>query len=65
MIRVFYHALLNSQLSPFGLGHQVVLGNKLGQVLRQHDVTILELLVDILVRVVDVLRGHSETLGKR
>ena len=27
--------------------------------------TILELLVDILVRVVDVLRGHSETLGER
>lgn len=50
-------ALLDAEVPPLGLGHQVGLGHQLGQVLGKHDMPVLELLVVVFVRVEDVLVG--------
>lgn len=52
-------ALLDSHVSPLGLGHEMRLGNKLGEILGEHDVPVLELVVVVLVAVVDVLARHG------
>ena len=53
-------ALLDPEVPPLGLGHEVGLGDELGQVLGQHHVTVLELVVRVLVTVVNVFLGHCE-----
>ena len=56
-------ALLHPEVPPLGLRHEVVSRNQLRQLLRQDDVAVLEVLVLVLVRVVDlvldVLVGHG------
>jgi hypothetical protein len=37
----------------------MILWNELGQVLRQHDVAVLVVVVEVLVRVVDLFGRHS------
>ena len=51
-------ALLNPKLSPLGLGHEVRLGNKLGKILRQHNVAVFVLVVEVFVRIVNILGRH-------
>ena len=55
-------ALLHPEVPPLGLRHEVVSRHQLRQLLRQDDVTVLEVLVLVLVRVMDlvlnVLVGH-------
>ncbi len=58
------HALLNAQVPPLGLAHEVCPGHQLGQFLGQHHVSVLVLVVVVLVRVVNVLIGHGEKVGK-
>ena len=57
-------ALLNSQLPPLLLGHEVGLGDEFGEVLGQHDVPVLELVIEVLVGVVDLLAGHPRNKTK-
>ena len=52
-------ALLHTNVPPLNLGHQVGLGDQLGQVLWEHHVPVLELLVSVLVTVVNVLVRHG------
>ena len=56
-------ALLHPEVPPLGLRHEVIPRHQLRQLLRQDDVTVLEVLVLVLVRVVDlvldVLVGHD------
>jgi len=52
-------ALLHPEVPPFGLGHEMSLGDQLGQVLGQHHVAVLVLIIVILVTVVDFLVGHG------
>ena len=51
--------LLYPEVAPLRFGHEVSLGHQLGQVLRQHDVAVLELVVSVLVTVVDILLRHG------
>ena len=51
--------LLNPEVAPLSFGHEVGLGDELGQVLGQHDVAVLELVVSVLVTVVDIFLGHG------
>lgn len=53
--------LLNTETSPLGLRHEPILGNEFGDLLGDMDVTILELLVLVLVRIVEIVRSgrHS------
>ena len=53
-------ALLDPEVPPLGLGHQVGLGHEFGNVLGQDHVPVLELVVVVLVRVEDVLVRHRE-----
>lgn len=55
-------ALLNSQVAPLNFSHQVGLGDELGQVLGQHDMTVLELVVSVLVTVVNIFLRHGGSL---
>ncbi len=57
---VAHLALLHAQVPPLCLAHEVGLGHQLGQVLGQHHVAVLELVVVVLVGVVDVLVRHLE-----
>jgi len=50
-------ALLDPEVPPLGLRHQVGLGHEFGNVLGQDHVPVLELVVVVLVRVEDVLVG--------
>ena len=53
-------ALLDAQVPPLRLGHQVRLRHELGEVPGEHHVAVLELVVSVLVAVVDVLLRHSK-----
>jgi len=56
--------LLDPQIPPLRLGHQVGLGYLLGQFFGQDHVPVLELVVIVLVRVEDVLVGsHVSSQG--
>ena len=48
-------ALLHPEVPPLCLCHEVISRHQLRQLLRQDDVTILEILVFILVRVMDLV----------
>ena len=61
---ILTQALLNSEVSPLSLRHQVSLGDQLGQVLGQHDVAVLVLVVCVLVAVVDLLLRHDDSLSE-
>ena len=52
-------ALLDPERPPLRLGHEVRPRHHLRQVFRQHHVPVLVLVVEVLVRVVDVFVGHS------
>jgi len=52
-------ALLHPEVPPLGLGHEVSLGDQLGQVLWQLNVAVLVHIIRILVTVVDVLVRHG------
>lgn len=58
-------ALLNTQVPPLLLRHEVCPGNHLGQIFGQHHVPVLELVVVVLVGVVDVLARHLESRRRR
>jgi len=51
-------ALLNTKIAPLRLRHKVGLGDELGQVLWQHHVTVLVLVISVLVTIVDVVFWH-------
>ena len=51
--------LLDPEVPPLGLGHEVGLGDELGEVLGQHHVTVLVLVVRVLVAVVNVFLRHD------
>ena len=53
-------ALLNSQVAPLRLRHEVSLGDELGQVLGQHHVAVLKLVVSVLVTVVNIFLRHVQ-----
>ena len=53
-------ALLDPEVPPLGLGHEVGLGDELGEVLGQHHVPVLELVVSVLVAVVNIFLGHYD-----
>ena len=53
-------ALLDAQVPPLRLGHEVRLRHELGEVLGEHHVAVLELVVSVLVAVVDVLLRHGK-----
>ena len=55
-------ALLNPKRPPLRLRHEVRPRHHLRQVFRQHHVPVLVLVVEVLVRVVDVLVGHPVTI---
>ena len=50
--------MLDSEVSPLLLGHQVRLGDVLGHVLGQHDVTIFVGIVSVLITVENLLGRH-------
>ena len=52
--------LLDPEVPPLGLGHEVGLGDELGEVLGQHHVSILVLVVSVLVTVVNIFLGHPD-----
>ena len=58
MVRYTYRALLDSEVSPLLLSHQMRLGDFLGHVLGQHDVTVLVGIVSVLIAVENLLRRH-------
>ena len=53
-------ALLDPEVPPLGLGHEVGLGDELGEVLGQHHVPVLVLVVSVLVTVVNIFLGHPD-----
>ena len=55
-----YLALLNAEVAPLCLCHEVCFWDHLRQVLGKHHVPVLELVVVVLVRVEDVLVRHLE-----
>lgn len=51
--------LLNAKISPFRFRHQMGFRDQLGYVLGQHDMPVLELLVVVFVRIVNLLVRHD------
>lgn len=51
--------LLNTKVSPFRFGHQMGFRDQLGYVLGQHDMSVLELLVVVFVRIVNLFVRHD------
>ena len=58
-------ALLHAKVPPLSLRHEVGLGDQLGEVLGEHDVPVLVLLVSVLITVVNVLVRHDYDLSER
>ena len=55
--------LLNAKVPPFRFRHQMGFRDQLGYVLGQHDVPILELLVVVFVRIVNLFVRHDRSVG--
>lgn len=51
--------LLNTKISPFRFRHQMGFRDQLGYVLGQHDMPVLELLVVVFVRIVNLFVRHD------
>lgn len=52
--------LLHTKVAPFDIGKRAVLGQRLGRILRQDNVSVLELAVLVLLRVLN-LRGWGDS----
>lgn len=57
-------ALLDPQVPPLGLWHQMGLGHTLCNFLGQHYMSVLIFVIVIFIRVVDMFLRHDETLFK-
>lgn len=53
--------LLNAKVPPFRFRHQMGFRDQLGYVLGQHDVPVLELLVVVFVRIVNLFVRHDRS----
>jgi len=54
--------LLDSDVPPLGLCHEVILGHQLGNVVGQDHMSVLVLLICVFVRVGDLVLRHGVTL---
>lgn len=50
--------LLNTQIPPFCLRHQMGLGNSFSNVLRKHNMPVLEFVIVVFVGVINLLVRH-------
>lgn len=57
--------LLNTEISPFRFRHQMGFRDQLGYVLGQHDMPVLEFLVVVFVRIVDLFVRHDCSARRR
>lgn len=57
--------LLNTQIPPFCLGHQMGLRDSFSNVLRKHDMPVLELIVVVFIGVINLLVRHCVVVSGR
>lgn len=53
--------LLNAKIPPFRFRHQMGFRDQLGYVLGQHDMPVLELLIVVFVRIVNLFVRHDRS----